>query len=498
MSAPWPFKSLTLDLARNLYDRHHEGVLICDAQGRLVYYNGRMGELDGLEPGEALGRHLLEIYNLDEERCVSAACLKSGRPVVNEALYYRTRKGALVNAICNAYPLLEEGKLMGCVCHTAEYTSLVERLEKTARNYARHPHGRAAEAEPGRVPANGAAHSMASIVGESPLVKEAIATAKVSAMTASSVLIFGETGTGKELFAQAIHNYSPRRAGLFCPVNCAAIPENLLEGILFGTVKGAFTGALDREGLLELSHGGTVFLDELNAMPMGLQAKLLRAVQERRIRRLGGRGETEIDVKIIASLNLRPEEAVEKGLLRPDLFYRLGAFLIPLPPLRSRPGDVPELAKRFVKKYNREFQGRVKRVEPEFLDVLERYAWPGNARELERVIETAMCFAIADPLNSHSLGLRHIQASHLRKFSPDSPPGPDFRPLAGEISLGISPAPRAALPQALAGAEARAIDAALAAAGGVKSVAARALGISRQTLNYKLRKSAGRGEGRNG
>jgi len=491
MPVVWPFTQLSLEMAKNIYDHHHEGILICDHQARFVYYNPRMGQLDGLEPEEVLGNHLLDVYNLDQAHCISTKCLSSGRPVVNEALYYRAHKGGLVNAICNAYPIFENKKLVGCICYTAEYTSLADRLDKTARNYARHPYSQAVDAGHTKKSANGAIHTLASIVGESPIIKSALETVKVSAKTPSSVLIFGETGTGKELFAQAIHNYGPRRAGLFCPINCAAIPENLLEGILFGTVRGAFTGAMDRKGLFELSNGGTIYLDELHTMPMGLQVKILRAIQERRVRRLGSQSETEIDVKIISSINMRPEEAVEKGHLRPDLFYRLGVVLLSLPPLRLREGDVDELVRHFVKKYNKKFQGKVGYVEPEFLAILGRYAWPGNVRELEHVVETSMNFAVSDPVNDKSLGLRHLQSSHLRKFlmkpnaaaeaaRPGAEPGGALRPARDEKAPALS--------REMAGAEVRLLTEALEATGGNMSRAARNLGISRQALYYKIKK----------
>lgn len=495
MPIPWPFSQMTPDMAKSLYDNHHEGILICDAQARLVYYNRRMGELDGLDPADVLGHYILDVYNLDDAHCISTRCLAKGRPVVNEALYYRAHKGGLVNAICNAYPIIESGKLVGNICYTAEYTSLADRLDKTARNYARHPYSRSIDSEHTKSAENGAVHTLASIVGESPVIKSALETARVSARTPSSVLIYGETGTGKELFAQAVHNYSPRRAKLFCPINCAAIPENLLEGILFGTVRGAFTGAMDRKGLFELSSGGTIFFDELHTMPMGLQVKLLRVIQERRIRRVGSHEETSVDLKIVSSVNMRPEEAVEKGFLRPDLFYRLGVVILSLPPLRNRAGDVEELLGHFVKKYNKKFHGKVKYVEPEFLSIFSNYSWPGNVRELEHAVETSMNFAVSDPINDKSLGLRHIQSTHLRKFlmkqeaGKKAAPGKAALPAAGAFEREKS---ASSLPVELAGAEWRILNESLEAAGGNMSRAAKNLGISRQALYYKVKKHRAR------
>jgi len=487
MSLNWPFSRFSRHITGILYDRHHEGVLITDHQGILVYYNQRMADLDGLAPENIIGRHVLDIYKLEAQDCISTRCLAAGRPILNAALYYKATEGKLVNALCNAYPIDEDGLLAGCICYTAEYTSMADRLDLTARNYAKHPQAQAA-APPVKSPGTGAVHSLASLIGESQVFKAALETARVGARTPSSVLISGETGSGKELFAQAIHNHSPRRSRPFCPINCAAIPENLLEGILFGTVKGAFTGAMDREGLFEVSSGGTIFLDEIHTMPMGLQAKLLRVIQERRIRRVGSLAEKELDLKIISSVNQRPEKAVEEGLMRPDLFYRLGVVLLNVPPLRYRGDDIELLVKHFVKKYNKILNGRVEAVEPEFLAIMRHHDWPGNVRELEHVVETALNFAASDPINDRTLGLRHIQSAHLRKFL-SKKTRDEQRPRPASVPVD-EPEPGGPKPliTELAQTERQRLIAALEQAGGNMSRAARSLGLSRQNLYYKIKK----------
>ncbi|MDR1041810.1 MAG: sigma 54-interacting transcriptional regulator, partial [Deltaproteobacteria bacterium] len=411
--ADWPQHFISRRVVEALYDRHHDGVLVIDRAGNLVYYNNRMAQLDGLDPSEVLGRPIGEIYNLDEGSSISLRCLKSRRPVSGAALYYLARNGNRVNAICHAYPLEAGGRIEGVICYTLEYSAMTENLEKTARNYSRHPFGRGASES---VPSGGASHTMASLVGESQAFKTALETAKIGARTPSSVLISGETGTGKELFAQAIHNNSVRRTGRFCPINCAAIPETLLEGILFGTVRGAFTGAADRPGLFEVSSGGTIFLDEIHAMPLNLQAKLLRVVQEKKVRRVGGTSETCVDLKIVSSISLKPEAAFRSGQLRPDLYFRLAVILLEIPALRFRGGDVDVLTHHFVKAFNRKLQGRINSVEPEFLELMRGYSWPGNVRELEHVVETCMNFAVIDPHRRRILGLEHIQTAVLRRF----------------------------------------------------------------------------------
>ncbi|MDR1313544.1 MAG: sigma 54-interacting transcriptional regulator [Deltaproteobacteria bacterium] len=514
--ADWPFQHFSRRTVEALYDEHHEGVLIMDRAGVVVYYNARMAQLDGLDPAEALGRRLTEIYDLDEDSSISFRCLKTRRPVSDAALYYQTRSGNRVNAICHAYPLESAGRIEGAICYTLEYSFMTESLEKTARNYARHPFSRgASDKDP---PGNGATHTMASLVGESQAFKAAMETARIGARTPSSVMICGETGTGKELFAQAIHNNSVRRIKQFCPINCAAIPETLLEGILFGTVRGAFTGAVDRPGLFEVSSGGTIFLDEIHAMPVNLQAKLLRVIQEKRVRRIGGPRETGVDLKIISSINQKPEVALRNGHLRPDLYFRLAVLFLEIPALRFRQDDVALLIQNFIKIFNRKLQGRVNSVEPEFLEVMRRYSWPGNVRELEHVVETCMNFAVIDPHKRRTLGLAHIQPAHLRRFlaknaregmAPADPGDPiaqdqnQDQHQARDKAVESGPEGIKPLGDELRRQEAELISNALKASGGNHAVAAKLLGLSRQNLFSREKRLAAQqalppGSGRNG
>ena len=330
---------------------------------------------------------------------------------------------------------------------------------------------------------NGAKHTLASLVGSSSSFKDAIATARIAAQSPSSVMICGETGTGKELFAQAIHNLSPRRVKSFCPINCAAIPEALLEGILFGTVKGAFTGAIDKPGLFEVGSGGTIFLDALQAMPMSLQAKLLRVIQEQRVRRVGGSEEKPVDFKIICSINQRPEDAVRDGTLRRDLYFRLAVIFLEIPPLRRRLDDIETLVGYFIKKYNVKLEGRVKKVEPEFVEVMKGYDWPGNVRELEHVVETCMNFAINDPFPMRTLGLAHIQSGHLRRFLVKS--AGSRAPVANH---GIEEGFGGSISETLESVERQTVIRALGLTRGNRAEAARLLGVSRQNLYHRLKR----------
>ncbi len=283
----------------------------------------------------------------------------------------------------------------------------------------------------------------------------------------ASVLITGETGTGKELAARAIHNASPRRDRLFVPINCAAIPADILESELFGYEKGAFTGAVkERVGKFELADGGTIFLDELTEMPLGLQAKLLRVLQENTIERLGGNRVINLDIRIIAATNRDPLEAVRDGKLREDLYYRVNVISVDLPPLRKRPEDIAGLVEHFVIKHGYSPLGA--KLPPAVLDRLMAYAWPGNVRELENMVERALILS----------GCGVLDEAHFLL-------GPKVVPAASapDGSKSLSP-----LTQAVEGLEARLIDEALAQAGGNKARAAALLDISERTLWYKLKK----------
>jgi transcriptional regulator with GAF, ATPase, and Fis domain len=234
-------------------------------------------------------------------------------------------------------------------------------------------------------------HNFDEIVGSSPAIRKVLKAIEQVAVTDSTVLLLGETGTGKELMARAIHKLSGRKDRVFVTLNCAAIPPNLVESELFGHEKGAFTGALARRiGRFELADGATVFLDEVGDLPLDLQPKLLRVLQEGEFERLGSPRTIKADVRVIAATNRDLEEAVEEGTFRADLFYRLNVFPIRLPALRERPEDISLLVKFFAQKHGAKLGKRIERISPATLATLQTYPWPGNVRELENVIERAV------------------------------------------------------------------------------------------------------------
>ncbi len=267
-------------------------------------------------------------------------------------------------------------------------------------------------------------YSFENMVGTSPVIQKIFDQIRVLSDTDATVLILGETGTGKELVARAIHQQSSRRDKAFIKINCAAISETLLESELFGHEKGAFTGAIKtKRGKFELGDKGTVSLDEIGDISMGMQSKLLRVLQEREFERVGGVETIRVDVRIIASTNANLTENMEKGSFRPDLFYRLNVFPIILPPLRDRLEDVPLLSEHFLKVYNQRFNREVRSISKEVLDILMNHNWPGNVRELENVLERAVIVCQGDTITAGDLELltRNRSSKGIGKMSSGSP-----------------------------------------------------------------------------
>lgn len=251
------------------------------------------------------------------------------------------------------------------------------------------------------------------IVGKSPKMRQTIEIVKKVTPTNATVLIYGESGTGKELIARAIHYNSPRKQFPFTAINCAAIPETLIESELFGYEPGAFTGANTRKiGLIEASDKGTLFLDEIGELPLITQSKLLRVLQDKEIRRVGGKDTIKVDVRIIAATNRNLAEEVAKNRFREDLYYRLKVITVELPPLRERKEDIPELVNFFIEKYSKEFGKRIKGIDEEALKMLTEYSWPGNIRELESIIERAIIICEKEKITIDDI------KDELRKNSP--------------------------------------------------------------------------------
>src|SRR5436305_2351645 len=310
------------------------------------------------------------------------------------------------------------------------------------------------------------------IIGESEAIKRAVAETQRVSQTEANVLLLGESGTGKELFARAVHHLSPRRDKPFVAINCAAIPETLIENELFGHERGAFTGAGERRlGKFELAAGGTVFLDEIGELPLAVQGKLLRAIEEKMIDRIGGRASIPVDVRVVAATNRDLRAAAEAGEFRRDLFFRLAVFPVEIPPLRERGLDVLLLARHFAAQMGREMRGREAILSDAGLNALRTHAWPGNVRELENAIERACILADSSVLEPNDLGLIKSDVVQPEAFNELD--------LTGTLSEVADRAARFV--------ERRKIIEALRAHDGNKTRAAETLGVSYKTLLTKIK-----------
>lgn len=330
---------------------------------------------------------------------------------------------------------------------------------------------------------------IAGLIGASAAMLEVYATTRLVAASNASVLLLGETGTGKELIAKAIHELSPRGTGPFVRVNCGALSESLLESELFGHVRGAFTGAVaNRTGRFEAAHTGTIFLDEINSTTLHLQVKLLRVLQEREFERVGDTETIRVDTRVIAASNRDLLDEVAKESFREDLYYRLNVVPIVLPPLRSRRDDIPLLVTHFLEQYNEQNDRYVVHIQKEALDVLVRYHWPGNVRELQNVVERCVVMAPGDEITLDLL------PTNIRggKSSAASVPGRggDLDSLARDlVEQGLATAPAdddTLFDRVVSRVERELIAQMLAACGGVQLKAAARLGINRNTLRKKL------------
>lgn len=370
-----------------ILDYLEEGVHIIDKNGIIIYYNIFAQGIDGIEREKVVNRHLLEIYpSLTEETSTLLTVIRTGEPIYKKEQTFLNYKGEKITTINSSIPITSKGKILGALEISKDITTVREMSEKIVDLQNKLYNNKKEKVSQNKAKES-AQFTLLDIVGENKEMMKLKSLALKAAESDVSVLVSGDTGTGKELFVHSIHNASPRKYKPFITQNCAALPANLLEGILFGTIKGGFTGAEDRPGLFELANNGTLFLDEINSMPLELQSKLLRVLQDGNIRRVGATNTTQVDVRIIAATNIPPEEAVEKRQLRRDLYYRLNVVTFEIPPLKDRKDDIPILVRYFIDKFNLKFGKEVKEISRDVLNIFNNYEWDGNVRELEHLIE---------------------------------------------------------------------------------------------------------------
>lgn len=370
-----------------MIDSIDEAIIGCDKNGYINIYNSANERREKMNRKSVLNKHVDEVYDFHGGKSLLMRAIKDNKPILDQYQEYTTEiSRTYVEIICSTVPIMEGDEVIGAVSVMKDY-SKVKKLSKIIMDLQNNLYSTDKTSKP---KTTGASHTFSDIVGENLLLRDTIIWAKKTAANNLPVLIYGETGTGKELLAQSIHNAGDRRDKPFIAINCAAIPENLLEGLLFGTVKGAFTGALDRTGLFEQATEGTLVLDEINSLSLPLQSKLLRVIQEEAVLRVGEMKERKINTRLISISNMDPVNAIKEGLLREDLYYRIAYISLCMPPLSKRLDDLPALVDYMIRKYNEKLTLKVENVSAELFASLENYPWPGNIRELEHIIAAGM------------------------------------------------------------------------------------------------------------
>lgn len=361
----------------NYISRLHDSVdaiLIADRHGTIEYSAMFSEQENGLIDEGFIGKSILEVYpELTEETSSHFRVMRTGEPILNEKQVLTDFRGRRVMLVTSTFPLEDNGSIIGTM-ETSVFYHKDSQLDGK-NHWLTNPHKGLFRLE--------------DIITQNPEMLALKDTVQRVATNPSPVLIWGETGTGKELFAQALHSHSTRAKEPFVSQNCAAIPTTLLESTLFGTTKGSYTGAENRKGLFKQADGGTLFLDEVNSMELSLQAKILKAIEEKKFRPVGGEQDVHSDVRIVSAMNVDPITAVREGLLRQDLFYRLGVVQLVLPPLRKRPEDIPLLTDFYMAQYNQKFNRTITGVSELVRNAMLDYDWPGNVRELRNTVESA-------------------------------------------------------------------------------------------------------------
>lgn len=379
---------------------------VVDDEGRTICYSKGCEKIEGQSKENILGKTVEELYTFannpdNPHGSIQMKVLETGNVMKNQHVKYTSQNGKNVDVISSTYPVFNEdkSKVLAAICvfrDIKDYVSMANRINKLEHELM---------SAQTRTKKNGTIYDFKDIIGSSEEIKNCIKEAKRASRSNAPILIYGKTGTGKEVFAQSIHNSSFYSKGTFIAINCSAIPENLLESTLFGTCKGAYTGAEETDGLFQAATDGTLFLDEINSMSKNLQAKLLRVLETNTVRKVGGNLETPVNARIISATNEYPIDAVKKSVLRADLYYRLSGISITLPSLVERKKDIKELVNFFIINQSRILGKKINAISGEAFEILLNHDWPGNVRELKHVVDHAIHIADLNSteIKSHNL-----------------------------------------------------------------------------------------------
>ena len=444
-----------------------EGIHAVNLAGDSIFYNSIAADHDGLTIDEVLGRSILEIFpSLTRQSSTLLKVITTKQPIYNQPQSYMNFHGKKVETINTTLPIFIENQLVGAVEIAKDYTRLKMLSEKLLDLHQKIQEPKRNQ----RSSKKAISYRLSDLKTMDPHFLSIIRNAEKLAKSDSPMLIFGESGTGKELFVQGVHYASLRTDNPFIAQNCAAIPETLLESLLFGTEKGSYTGAVDRPGLFKLADGGTLFLDEIHAMPISLQAKLLRVIEDGVVRRVGSTKTVMTNVRVMGAMNISPDTAFQEKQLRPDLFYRLNVLMFQLPPLCNRKDDILFLTDHFITFFNDKLHKHVHGLDPLVQSLFQSYAWPGNVRELKHAVEYMM-----NVCDGETLMMQHIPVMLQTK---------GFEKTVdldrGDFSLRDQ----------LQRYEHKLIAKAMQHADGNIQQAAKLLKIPRQTLQYKLKKKS--------
>lgn len=441
-----------------------DGIFIVNQTGEVVFYNESADNQAGVNFENAIGKYILDIFpKLTRESSTLLRVMDTKEPIIGHIQNYYNYNLKKVTIISTTYPIFENGDVIGAIEISKDLNKYGEFNDKIDK--IRNSKGT-------KIIKEEATYDLDDIIGESESITVLKSKIRKIAASNSPVIVSGETGTGKEMVVQSIHNLSERKEAPFIAQNCAAIPVTLLESILFGTSVGSFTGSKDSPGLFELADKGTLFLDEINSMDTFLQAKLLRVIQDGHIRRIGDKYTRRVDVRVVAAINVKPLEAVKAGKLREDLFYRLNVLNLDIKPLRDRREDIMVLVDYFIKKFNKKFNKNITGINENATKSLLRHSWPGNVRELEHAIEHGMLMAEDFEIGCEdlpALGDMNLIRNDGNMFSDEC--------------LKLTGKPLKEITNAF---EKEVIEKALAEKAYSITQTAQLLGIPRQTLHYKI------------
>lgn len=440
-----------------------EGIHFVDKDGKTLIYNDSMAKLEQMDKEYVLNKPFKDVLqSMEIKNSTLVKVLRNKNTIKNNVQRYLNKDGKEITTINTTIPIIVDEKLLGVLEVSKDMTQIqtlsdqILKLKEIKNNNINNP--------------KKIGYNFEDIIGKSDVIKNAIKISKKACKSDATVFIYGETGTGKELISQSIHYGSKRKDKPFIAQNCAAVPESLLEGILFGTVKGGFTGAIDRPGLFEQANNGTLLLDEINSMPIQLQAKLLRVLQEGYIRRVGGTKDVAVDVRVIATTNENPEDILNDGKIRKDLYYRLNVIYIEIPPLRERGEDIILLANNFIEKYNKKLEKNVEEISSKAIKILRNHYWQGNVRELENTIYSSMSMMDDESVLSEDMVNINNYKTNL---------------VENTYVVDVESKP---LDWIVADIEERYINEALEKTNDNITKAAAILGVTRQNLQYKIKK----------